>query len=124
MMLWIVLAVLTAFAIAGLVFPLVRRHDHEAERESNIAILTRQLGEIDAQEASGALAPDEAEGMRTEIKRRILAEGRVHEAAVRTLDRRARPWVAVAIAAVVTLAAGGLYAIVGNPDLPAHVTDE
>ena len=119
MILWIVLTVLTAIAVAGLTVPLVRRHDLSSQRESNIAILTRQLGEIDAQAASGALSPDEAEGMRTEIKRRILAEGRVPEGAMRTLDPRALPWVAIAVAGVVALAATGLYALIGRPDLPS-----
>jgi cytochrome c-type biogenesis protein CcmH len=119
MILWIALTVLTSLAVAGLAVPLVRRHDLGTERETNIAILKRQLGEIDAQEAAGSLARDEAEGMRTEIKRRILAEGRVNEGAARTLDPRTVPWVAVAIAGVVALAATGLYALIGRPDLPA-----
>jgi cytochrome c-type biogenesis protein CcmH len=119
MILWIVLTVLTSLAVAGLTVPLVRRHDLGAERESNIAILKRQLGEIDAQQTTGSLGQDEAEGMRTEIKRRILAEGRVSEGTARTLDQRALPWVAIAIAGVVALAATGLYAIMGRPDLPA-----
>ena len=122
MILWIVLTVLTSLAVAGLTVPLVRRHDLGAERETNIAILKRQLGEIDAQEAAGSLTRDEAEGMRTEIKRRILAEGRVNEGAARTLDQRTVPWVAIAIAGVVALAATGLYALMGRPDLPAAHT--
>ena len=119
MILWIVLTVLTALAVAGLTVPLVRRYESGSARESNIAILKRQLGEIDAQEKAGALGIDEAEGMRTEIKRRILAEGRVQEGAARALDQRTLPWVAIAIAGVVALAATGLYAIMGRPDLPA-----
>lgn len=122
MILWIVLTVLTALAVAGLTVPLVRRYESGSARETNIAILKRQLGEIDAQEAAGSLARDEAEGMRTEIKRRILAEGRVQEGTARALDQRAVPWVAVAIAGVVALAATGLYAIMGRPDLPSAHT--
>jgi len=122
MILWILLTVLTSLAVAGLTVPLVRRHDLGTERETNIAILKRQLGEIDTQEAAGSLAKDEAEGMRTEIKRRILAEGRVAEGAARTLDQRTVPWVAIAVAGVVALAATGLYAVIGRPDLPAAHT--
>jgi len=122
MILWIVLTVLTALAVAGLTVPLVRRYETGPQRESNIAILKRQLGEVDLQEKAGALGADEAEGMRTEIKRRILAEGRVHEGTARALDQRTLPWIAVAIAGVVALAATGLYAIMGRPDLPAAHT--
>lgn len=122
MILWIVLTVLTALAVAGLTVPLVRRYESGSARETNIAILKRQLSDIDAQEAASSLARDEAEGMRTEIKRRILAEGRVQEGTARALDQRAVPWVAVAIAGVVALAATGLYAIMGRPDLPSAHT--
>jgi cytochrome c-type biogenesis protein CcmH len=119
MILWIVLTVLTSLAVAGLTVPLVRRYDEASARETNIAILKRQLAEIGQQESSAALAHDEAEGMRTEIKRRILAEGRVREGASRALDRKTLPWVAVAVAGVVALAATGLYALIGRPDMPS-----
>jgi cytochrome c-type biogenesis protein CcmH len=117
MILWIVLTVLTSLAVAGLTVPLVRRHDLVAARESNIAILRRQLLEIDAQEAAGAVGPDEAEGMRTEVKRRILAEGRVSEPLRRALGANALPWAALALAGIVALAATGLYAFLGRPAL-------
>lgn len=119
MILWIVLTVLTSLAVAGLTVPLVRRYDVAPARETNVAILKRQLGEIDAQEASGALTHDEAEGMRVEINRRILAEGRVNEGASRALSAASMPWVAIAVAGVVALAATGLYAVIGRPDLSA-----
>jgi cytochrome c-type biogenesis protein CcmH len=117
MILWIVLTVLTSLVVASLTVPLVRRYDKDPARETNVAILKRQLGEIDAQEASGAIAAEEAAGMRNEIQRRILAEGRVNEGAPRALAATSLPWVAVAIAGVVALAATGLYAVLGRPDL-------
>jgi len=121
MIFWIVLTVLTSVAVAGLTIPLVRRQDEANTRESNIAILKRQLTEIDAQEKAGAVTAAEAEGMRTEIKRRILSEGRVQEGASRALGAKTLPWVAVAIAGVVALAATGLYALIGRPNVPSAV---
>ncbi|HUO92624.1 MAG TPA: c-type cytochrome biogenesis protein CcmI [Rhizomicrobium sp.] len=114
-----ILTVLTSIAVAGLTIPLVRRQDTAASRESNVAILKRQLSEIDAQHKSGAVTAEEAEGMRSEIKRRILAEGRVQEGMTRVLDAKTLPWVAVAVAGVVALAATGLYALIGRPDVPS-----
>ncbi|HKD22812.1 MAG TPA: c-type cytochrome biogenesis protein CcmI [Rhizomicrobium sp.] len=119
MILWIALTVLTSLAVAGLTVPLVRRYDLANQRESGVAILKRQLGEIDAQQASGAVAADEAEGMRTEVKRRILAEGRFDEGPSRAFNPRSLPWIAIATAGVVALAATGLYAVIGRPDLQA-----
>jgi cytochrome c-type biogenesis protein CcmH len=117
MILWIVLTLLTSLVVAGLTVPLVRRYDLDPVRETNVAILKRQLGEIDAQATSGAVTAEEAEGMRTEINRRILAEGRVNEGAPRALSAASLPWVAIAVAGVVALAATGLYSVLGRPDL-------
>ena len=117
MIVWIVLTVLTSLAVAGLTVPLVRRYELASARESGVAVLKRQLGEIDAQEASGAASAEEAEGMRTEVRRRILAEGRYDEGPSRGLGARSLPWIAVATAGVVALAAAGLYALIGRPEL-------
>jgi cytochrome c-type biogenesis protein CcmH len=119
MILWIILTVLTSLAVVGVTIPLMRRHDLNGVRDTNVAILKAQLSEIGSQHAAGAVSGLEAEGMRTEIKRRILAESLSNEPNARPMDRRALPWVAVALAGVIALAATGLYAAIGRPDLTA-----
>ncbi len=117
MILWIVLTLMIAVAASGLTVPLVRRHDLSRARGSNVGVLQSQLAEIDAQLASGAIGESEAEGLRTEIKRRILSEGRASEAAPRPLPAASLPWVAIALVTLVALAATGLYATMGQPEL-------
>lgn len=121
MILWMILNVLTALAVVGLTIPLVRRHDLGQARETGIVILQHQLKDIDAQEASGTLGAGEAEGMRNEVRRRMLAEGRTSEAAAQPLGRRTLAFVAVATAGVVAISATALYVFLGHPQPPAAV---
>ena len=117
MTLWIVLTLMIALAVCGITIPLVRRHDLARERGTNVDVMKSQLAEIDIQLASGAIAQSEAEGLRTEIKRRLLAEGRADETPARAIPAASLPWVAIGLVAIVALAATGLYATMGRPDL-------
>src|SRR6185437_2580196 len=102
MVLWIVLTLMVALAAVGLAVPIVRRHE-------------ARLGEIEAQAAIGTLKPDEVEALKADVKRRVLAEGRTPEPARRPLPERALIPLALGLAAVVVLAATGLYLKVGHP---------
>ena len=76
-MLWMILTLMVALVAVGLAIPLVRRHDYARRARGDVGqVLKAQLGEIDAQAAAGALPPGEAEALRTDVKRRVLAEGR------------------------------------------------
>ncbi|HEX6865778.1 MAG TPA: tetratricopeptide repeat protein, partial [Caulobacteraceae bacterium] len=59
----------------------------------------------------------ETEALRTEVKRRILIEGREPETKSRPLADRTALVLALGLAAVIALAATGLYASMGRPDL-------
>ena len=59
----------------------------------------------------------EAEGLRTEIKRRILAEGPETEAPARPISERSLVVLALGLVAIVVLGAAGLYLKFGRPDL-------
>ena len=118
MTLWIVLTVMVAIAVAGLVVPLVRRYEARVpEQEAVLGVVRDQLAELDGQVASGVVLAAEADALRTELKRRLLAESRV-VARPRLLLSRAASWrAALVIAVVVALGATGLYAVRGRPDL-------
>ncbi len=119
-MLWMILTLMTVFATVGLAIPLVRRRDAvEARRADAVSVLKDQLGEIEAQAASGALADGEADALKSDLKRRVLAEGRRPEAPARPLPDRTLLVLALGIVAVVTLAGTGLYLKIGRPDVPA-----
>ncbi|MDB5454375.1 MAG: C-type cytochrome biosis protein CcmI [Caulobacteraceae bacterium] len=117
-MLWIILTLMTALAAVGLAVPLVRRHDAARRPRNEVAeTLKTQLTEIDAQAAAGVMSADDAESLKTDVKRRLLAEGREAEAPSRPLGERALLGLALGLVAVVVLAATGLYLAIGKPNV-------
>jgi cytochrome c-type biogenesis protein CcmH len=117
-MLWMILTLMTVLAAVGLAIPLIRRRDAaRAGRSDAVGVLRDQLGEIEGQAASGALAEPEAEALKADLKRRALAEGRQTEAPARPLPERTLLILALGVVAVVTLAGTGLYLAIGRPDV-------
>jgi cytochrome c-type biogenesis protein CcmH len=117
MTLWIILTVMIALVAAGLTIPLVRRYEQRPGRARTLEILKGQLAEVDAQQAGKLIAQPEADALRAEIKRRILAEDRETQAVARPLPAGAMPWVALGLVAVVAVCATALYALMGHPEL-------
>ena len=88
-MLWMILTLMTVLAAVGLAIPLVRRHDAaRTARNDTLGVLKDQLGELEAQAATGVLAEPEAEALKSDLKRRVLAEGRRPEAPARPRRHR------------------------------------
>src|SRR5476649_2076805 len=123
MILWVILTVMIALTAVGLTIPLVRRYEQRPTRVKTLDILKGQLSEVDAQQAGKLIGDVEADGLRAEIKRRILAEDRETPAAARPLPVTAMPWVALGLVAVVALCATALYALMGHPELTSKVAD-
>lgn len=117
MMLWIILTVMIALVAAGLTIPLVRRYEQHPGRARTLDILKGQLTELDAQQAGNLIAQPEADALRAEIKRRILAEDRETGMVARPLPANAMPWVAISLVAMVAVCATALYALMGHPEL-------
>lgn len=119
-MLWMILTLMTVLAAVGLAIPLIRRRDAQrGERNDAVTVLKAQLGELEAQAEAGALAGPEAEALKSDLKRRVLAEGRKPEAEARPLPDRTLLYLALGIVAIVTLAGTGLYLKIGRPDVPS-----
>lgn len=119
-MLWMILTLMTVLAAVGLAIPLVRRRDAAAaERADALTVLKEQLGEIEAQAASGVIAEAEAEALKGDLKRRVLAEGRRPEGTAPPLTERTLLIVALSVVGSVTLAGTGLYLAIGRPDVAA-----
>ena len=121
MTLWIVLTLMTALASAALMIPLVRRHETRSEDDPVVSVLKTQLSEIETQAQEGSLRPDEAAALATEVKRRLLVEAREDTAPLRPLGQKALIRLGLGLVAVVALAATGLYAVLGRPDVPSSV---
>jgi cytochrome c-type biogenesis protein CcmH len=118
MTLWIVLTLMIVVAACGLTIPLVRRYDQSRERGTTLDVLKGQLSEVESQRAGGSISESEAEGLRGEIKRRLLGETRGPQGMPRPLPLRIMPGLALGLVAIVALAATGLYATIGRPDAP------
>jgi cytochrome c-type biogenesis protein CcmH len=105
MTLWIILTVLAALSAAWLTIPLVRRHEARVDaRAATIAVLKDQLADIDVQLASGSIQPAEAEGLRNEVRRRLLAAGHIPAELDRTLGQKSLSVVALGLAGMVAVA--------------------
>ncbi|MEW5686225.1 MAG: c-type cytochrome biogenesis protein CcmI [Pseudomonadota bacterium] len=120
MLLWMILTVMTVLAAVGIAIPLLRRRDAvQVERDDAVTVLKGQLGEIEAQAAAGALAAPEADALKSDLKRRVLAEARQGETPARPLSDRSLIYVALALAAIVALGGTALYVKMGRPDVPS-----
>ncbi len=118
MTLWIILTLMAAVCAAVLTIPLVRRHEARADaRAATIAVLKDQLADVDVQLAAGTIPAADAEGLRVEIKRRMLAAGHIPEELRGGFGSRALGGVAIGLAALVAFAAAALYASMGRPDM-------
>ncbi len=118
MTLWIILTAMAALAAAWLTIPLVRRHEARVDaRAATIAVLKDQLADVDVQLAAGTIQPGEAEGLRNEIRRRLLAAGHIPPELDRTMGQKALSGLALGMAAMVALAAAALYTNMGQPEL-------
>lgn len=118
MTLWIILTAMAALAAAWLTIPLVRRHEARVDaRAATIAVLKDQLADVDVQLSAGAIQPGEAEGLRNEIRRRLLAAGHIPAELDRTMGQKALSGLALGLAAMVAIAAAALYARMGQPEL-------
>ena len=119
-MLWMILTLMTVVAAVGLAIPLIRRRDAQRDaRNDTLGVLKDQLGELEAQAQAGVIAEPEAEALKSDLKRRVLAEGRKPEAPARPLAERTLLIVALTIVTVVTLAGTGLYLAIGKPNVKA-----
>jgi len=119
-LLWIILACLTAFVLFVLLRPLLGARGQADAREAfNAAVYRDQLGEIDADRARGLIGESEAEAARLEIARRLLQADSKEGAAPseRPSGSPARAAMIV-VATVVPLLALGLYLLYGSPRLP------
>jgi cytochrome c-type biogenesis protein CcmH len=116
-MLPVALSAVLAALVVGFVFvPLARgRGVRPAGRDAVArAVYRDQLAELARDRERGVIDAREAAAVRREIERRLLAGDRDDDSG----DVRARPILAAVLAAAALLLAAGLYAMLGNPDLP------
>ena len=122
MILWMIFGLMTAAAIAAVLFPLVRRRAEEFSG-NDIAVYRDQLGELDRDRAAGLIGKSEAEAARVEISRRLLAAADAAESATAASDpasaARFRRFIVAAALLLLPAGAGALYLQLGSPDFAA-----
>jgi cytochrome c-type biogenesis protein CcmH len=129
-LLWVILAALTAGVVSFLLYPLVSGQKGADESNAfDAAVYRDQLEEIEADRARGLIGEAEAEAARLEVARRLLA---ADEQGTKTSSdgvRGALPRVAFAVVVVgLPLAVLAAYLSYGSPRLPdqpltARLTD-
>lgn len=120
MLLWIILAALTAIVLVVVLWPLATASRVARTREAfDAAVYRDQLNEIESDRARGLIGEAEAEAARIEISRRLLAadsKARVADM-IETSGARTRAAL-LGVALAVPLLALGLYLAYGSPRLP------
>ena len=118
MVLWLILAGLTAAVLFVLLRPLglgSAGDDAAPVEPRGLAIYQDQLAQIDADVERGAMAADEAADARIELSRRLLASAQTPIAPQATAVR-AHNRLALVMIALAPVLAAGLYAGFGSPD--------
>jgi cytochrome c-type biogenesis protein CcmH len=119
-LIWVVLAGLTAIVLLVLLRPLAGAGVSARTPEAfDAAVYRDQLSEIDSDCARGLIGEQEAEAARIEIARRLLAADGRERAADQAKPGGARARTAmIAVGAALPVLALGLYLIYGSPRLP------
>ena len=123
------MAVMTAAAVAALVWPLARRRAAEPTRaEHDLVVYRDQLEEVERDRERGLLTGEQASAAKIEIQRRMLAtadgSGEGTSAAdgggegTSAADGRYGPWAVAVVAAMVPAGAIALYLHLGAPGMP------
>lgn len=120
MLLWVTFAIMTAAALAALLWPFYRRGAPEGgSRDAELAVYRDQLAEIDRDMARGLIGSEEARATRNEVARRMLAAaGPTDMAEPAHASPGARRAAYVSALLGIPVVALSTYLAFGRPDLP------
>ena len=120
MLLWIILACLTAIVLLVLLRPLASAGSDDRSADAfDSAVYRDQLGEIESDRARGLIGEEEAEAARVEIARRLLAaDSKARRRRGISSDTGRARAATIAVAVALPLLALGLYIVYGSPRLP------
>ncbi|MFC4670234.1 c-type cytochrome biogenesis protein CcmI [Seohaeicola nanhaiensis] len=116
---WII-ALLIALATAGLpaLVMLRTRSTVEGPAAFDLAVYRGQLAEIDRDLARGVIGPEDADRVRAEIGRRVLAADAESQAATTAAAPKVTPLLAVALLVAIVTGSIALYSRLGVPGYP------
>jgi len=124
MLLWAVLAILTAAVVIATCLPLLRPgNDRHDPADANAEIYRAQLAEIEAERERGVLTTKEAEAARVEVSRRLLRAAsddnadQSHRGTGKAGNSRTNDWAVAAITVIIPGVALAGYLALGSPML-------
>ena len=119
MLLWVLIALLTAAAILAVLMPLSRAPSVDSSAQHNARVYRDQLAELERDKAEGRIGESEAEAARAEIARRLIAADAEANAAPQP-SQSTTPRRAIALVALIGVPALSLslYLALGSPNLP------
>ncbi len=121
MLLWIIALLCVLAAAFALFWPLLRRSDGSAtEKDDTTLIYARQLAELEHEVAGGRIGADEAETIRRETGRRMIAASKSAKLSAASA-RQPRPLLFGALVAGAAAAAMGFYLHWGSPDASTRI---
>jgi cytochrome c-type biogenesis protein CcmH len=118
MMLWLIMALMTAAAVFSVLWPLARRTP--LRTGSDLAVYRDQLDEIERDRSVGLIGEREAEAARVEVSRRLIAAADAATPAPAVGARWRRRAVALAALILLPIGTAGLYLALGAPGLPGQ----
>jgi cytochrome c-type biogenesis protein CcmH len=119
-LIWVILAALTAIVLFILLRPLlVASGTARAPEAFDAAVYRDQLGEIDSDRARGLIGEEEANAARLEVARRLLAaDSKAHHSPLSKSDDVKAKAAMLTVALALPLLSLGLYLVYGSPRLP------
>ncbi len=122
MLLWILLACLTAAVVTALVYPLQKEPPADSPDASHIELYKAQLRELEADRTAGLISETDAAAASLEISRRLLKAADESAAAAGHRGRLAVSYRLLPILIAVGVTGGSLtlYLLSGSPNLPAQ----
>ena len=111
----VIAAAMVATALAWVLVPLLKRgrHGGVARDALNVAILRDQIGELEADLATGAMPREQYEEARRELERRVLDDSTAMAVSGRAPAQSAA-WTAAILAGTIPIAALLLYVVLGS----------
>ena len=111
----LIAAAMVATALTWVLVPLLKRRAQQGvDRDRmNVAILSDQMSELNADLDSGTMARDQYDEARRELEQRVLEDSKVVAGATRAPSQSAA-WTAAILAGTIPIAALLLYATLGN----------
>ena len=116
MMLWFVLALMTAVAMFSVLWPLARRTP--LRTGTDVEVYRDQLDEIGRDRSAGLIGEREAEAARIEVSRRLIAAADAAKPAPAAGGQWRRRAAAVVALGLLPLGVASLYLALGSPQLP------